>query len=415
MYINDKEVNQAAVLVAVDTGEYDVEVSLNELEELADTAGAQVVGRIVQNLVKHNPATFVGSGKLEEIKEFCDANEVELLIFDHELSPTQIKNLEKFTSRTIIDRTMLILDIFAQRALTKEGKLQVEIAQQKYLLPRLIGLGNSLSRLAGGIGTRGPGESKLETDRRHIRRRIESLNTQLRELETHQAGIREKRKKDDVATVAIVGYTNAGKSTLLNALTGADVFAEDKLFATLDLTSRAMELPDGSEVILVDTVGFIRRLPHHLIEAFKSTLSEAVSASVILNVCDASSDEASTHLEVTQTLLSELGVNETPIITIYNKCDRLEHEIPELSDNVVAISAKTGFGFEKLRQLIADNLSDRQKRMRLAIPYDSAAVVALIRKNGKILSEQYTESGLDVEVLVDTKLLHLLSQYSVGD
>lgn len=413
MHDNNITEEQRALLACVDTGEYDVEVSLAELAELAHTAGATVIGTVTQNLKKINTATFVGAGKLEEIKDFCINNEVELIIFDHELSPTQIKNIEKFTELTIIDRTMLILDIFAQRALTREGKLQVEIAQQKYLLPRLIGLGTALSRLGGGIGTRGPGETKLETDRRHIRRRLEYLNEQLKELEKQRDILRAKRKKDDVITIAIVGYTNVGKSTLLNALTNSTVLAEDKLFATLDLTSRALELPDGREVILIDTVGFIRRLPHHLVEAFKSTLEEAVTAELILNVCDASSEEALTQIEVTESLLSELGVTDTPIITVYNKCDKLEHRLFEYKENSVAISAKTGFGFDLLKKTIVNNLSDAHQRMVLKIPYDKVSLVAEIRELGKVFSEEYCADGLLLDALVDKKIIYKIEAYSI--
>jgi GTP-binding protein HflX len=411
LYNNNTNESQTAVLVAANTGEYDVDVSLDELAELAETAGATVIAKFTQNLKKLSSATFVGAGKLDEIKQFCINSEAELIIFDSELSATQIKNIEKYTERTIIDRTMLILDIFAQRALTREGKLQVELAQQKYILPRLMGLGTALSRLGGGIGTRGPGESKLETDRRHIRRRIENLTEQLIELEKHRNFVRNRRKKDDVITVAIVGYTNVGKSTLLNALTNADVMAEDKLFATLDLTSRALELPDGREVILIDTVGFIRRLPHHLVEAFKSTLEEAVSADAILNICDASSNEAQIQIDVTEKLLVELGVENTPIIRVYNKCDKLEHQFFALNDHSVTISAKTGFGLDVLLNMIAKNLPAGQQRMTLKIPYDKGFLISQIRELGKILSENFLEDGLVIDALVDEKIIHKVREY----
>ena len=413
MFDNNTGDMQTAVLVAVNMGEYDVDVSLDELEELAQTAGATVVARFTQNLKKLSSGTYVGSGKLEEIKQFCINSETELIIFDSELSATQIKNIEKYTERTIIDRTMLILDIFAQRALSREGKLQVELAQQRYILPRLMGLGTALSRLGGGIGTRGPGESKLESDRRHIRRRIDNLTEQLAELEKHRNFVRNRRKKDDVLTVAIVGYTNVGKSTLLNALTNADVMAEDKLFATLDLTSRALELPDGREVIIIDTVGFIRRLPHHLIEAFKSTLEEAVTADVILNICDASSNEAQIQIDVTEKLLVELGTTNTPIIRVYNKCDKLEHQLFALNDHSATISAKTGFGFDVLLDMIAKNLPTGQRKMMLKIPYDKGFLLSKIRESGKVMSEEFLEDGLLVFASVDEKMLHMISDYKV--
>ena len=317
----NKESAEKAVLICADTGEYDAESSLVELSELAKTAGAEVVCEIVQKREAPDGATYIGSGKLKELCDFCRSNEVDVIIADGELSPSQQRNIENETDVRVIDRTTLILDIFAMRALSGEGKLQVELAQLKYLLPRLGGKGVSMSRLGGGIGTRGPGETKLETDRRHIRRRISSLEAELKELEARRARYRERRKKDGAVTVALVGYTNAGKSTLMNALTNAGVLAENKLFATLDPTARALTLPDGRTVILIDTVGFIRRLPHKLVEAFKSTLDEAVDADVIIDVCDASSPECSEHFKVTEALLEELGCTGKPIITALNKCD----------------------------------------------------------------------------------------------
>lgn len=291
---NEEKVTRA-VLISVNTGEYDADTSLLELVELAKTAGAETVATVMQNLDRPETATYVGKGKLLEISEFCESQEIDLLIFDSELSPTQIRNIEEETGVRVIDRTMLILDIFAMRARSKEGKLQVELAQLKYMMPRLTGMGTAMSRLGGGIGTRGPGETKLETDRRHIRRRMETLKEQLKDVEHHREQLRKRRRKDNVITVAIVGYTNAGKSTLMNYLTDAGVLAENKLFATLDPTSRALKLPNGVTVMLIDTVGLVRRLPHHLVDAFRSTLEEAAEADIILNVCDVSSEEASLH------------------------------------------------------------------------------------------------------------------------
>ena len=313
MYENETR-PQRALLVSLDTGEYDAKVSLGELEELAHTAGAEPVLTLTQKRPAPDTATCIGSGMVEQAAQLCQQEEIDLLIFDRELTPTQIRNLEKACGVQVIDRTTLILDIFAQRARSKEGKLQVELAQLKYLLPRLGGQGTSLSRLGGGIGTRGPGETKLETDRRHIRRRISSLKEQLRDVEAARGLINRRREKDGTVTVALVGYTNAGKSTLMNQLTQAGVLAEDKLFATLDPTARALKLPCGKTVMLIDTVGLIRRLPHHLVEAFKSTLEQAATADILLNVCDASSGEARDHLEVTNTLLNELGAAGHPII-----------------------------------------------------------------------------------------------------
>ncbi|MBQ9939900.1 MAG: GTPase HflX, partial [Oscillospiraceae bacterium] len=331
-----------------------------------------------------------------------------------ELGPVQLRNIGDETGLAVIDRTMLILDIFAGRAVTAEGRLQVELAQLKYRLPRLVGAGKSLSRLGGGIGTRGPGESKLESDRRHIRRRITMLEDKLEELEKRRTMLRTRRKKDGQLTAAIVGYTNAGKSTLLNALTGADVMAEDMLFATLDPTSRGIELPDGRSLILIDTVGFIRRLPHHLVEAFKSTLEEAASADLILNVCDASNPEIEEHISVSKKLLEELGAADTPRITVLNKCDRIG-ELPHLGDEsrIIPISAKTGEGFDRLMEGITKALSSTHSRMRVKLPYDQAGLLALVRRDGKVFSEEYEEDGILADVLVDIKILKKVIDYRV--
>lgn len=312
MYDNKiEEMPIKVILACVDVGEFDSEASINELAELALTANAEVVGTIIQKRQSYDSATCMGAGRLMELKEQIDALEAELVIFDHELSGIQIRNIEDILNVRVIDRTTLILDIFAQRARSKEGKIQVELAQQKYRLPRLIGTRTSLSRLGGGIGTRGPGETKLETDKRHIRKRISYLEAELEELKKHRTFSRSRRKKDGILCAAIVGYTNVGKSTLLNALTDAGVLAENKLFATLDITSRAIELPDGRSVMLIDTVGLIRRLPHNLVEAFKSTLEEAAAADIILNVQDLTASDIRQQAEVTSKLLSELGCEVT--------------------------------------------------------------------------------------------------------
>jgi GTP-binding protein HflX len=405
MYEN-KEQKQIALLVCVDTGEFDAQVSIDELEELSYTAGAQVAGKVIQRRESLDPSTCVGSGRLEEIKEFCQANDVNLLIFDHELTAVQQRNIERETDLAVIDRTTLILDIFAQRARSKEGKLQVELAQQKYLLPRLMGLGQSLSRLGGGIGTRGPGESKLESDRRHIRRRIQSLEEQLEEVGRHRELLRRRRKKDGVITVAIVGYTNVGKSTLLNTLTDAGVLAEDKLFATLDPTARALKLPDGRSVMLVDTVGLIRRLPHHLVEAFHSTLEEAVEADLILNVCDISSEETLAQIETTRQVLQELGAGDKPVVTVLNKCDKLSQMPLVLEKGCVFISAKTGFGLEKLLEAIEKALPPTHLRLKLMIPFDKAAIYSRLKDSSVVYAEEYTAHGILVDALVDMKMLH---------
>lgn len=399
-----------AILIGADTGEYDAESSMDELSELAKTAGAEELARVLQKREAYEPATVIGEGKLAEVKELCGSLGAELLIFDCELTASQIRNVEDETDVRVIDRTMLILDIFAGRAVSREGKLQVELAQLKYRLPRLMGIGASLSRLGGGIGTRGPGETQLETDRRHIRRRIDKLSAELKELEERRGYARDRRKKDSVQVGAIVGYTNAGKSTLLNLLTGADVLAEDKLFATLDPTSRAIELPDGRSLLLVDTVGLIRRLPHHLVEAFKSTLEEAACADIIIHVCDVSDPEAAEKADVTLKTLADLGAAEIPVVTVLNKCDLLTENIPE-DDSTVKISAKKAQGIDRLLKVVAANLPETAKRMNLLLPYDKAGFTAKLRENGKVFTEEYTETGVLVDALVDQMLIKQMSQY----
>lgn len=403
-----------AVLASVDIGEFDAEASIAELAELAATANAEVVGSVIQKKAAYDPATCMGAGRLEELKGQIAALEAELVIFDHELTGVQVRNIEDIIDVRVIDRTTLILDIFAQRARTKEGKLQVELAQQKYRLPRLTGMGTSLSRLGGGIGTRGPGETKLETDKRHIRQRISALEDELDELKKHRTFSRSRRKKDGVLCAAIVGYTNVGKSTLLNALTDAGVLAENKLFATLDITSRSLELPDGRSVMLIDTVGLIRRLPHNLVEAFKSTLEEAAAADIILNVQDLSSPEREQQAEVTRKLLSELGCDGIPQINVMNKCDAALHPDTIFEDDTtVVISARHHDGFKKLLECIAKNLPETAKRMKLLIPYAQTALIGKIRIEGKIFSEEYQADGTLIDALVDIKLVSQVEQYKV--
>lgn len=402
------------ILAALDNGSYDAEASIDELEELAKTANAEVVAKVIQKRPSADSSTVLGEGKIEEIAELAQSLEAELLVFDTELTASEIRNIEDVVNIRVIDRTMLILDIFAGRAVTNEGKLQVELAQLRYRLPRLMGIGRSLSRLGGGIGTRGPGEKQLETDKRHIRRRIEKLEDELRELTERREFSRRRRKKDNVLTAAIVGYTNAGKSTLLNRLTDAGVLAENKLFATLDLTSRSIELPDGRSILLIDTVGLIRRLPHHLVEAFKSTLEEAACADIILHVSDISDPEASEKTLTTQKILAELGCGEIPVVNILNKSDLVDYDIPE-DDTTVKISAKDGTGIERMLQLIANNLPESAKRMKLLIPYDKAGFSAQIRENGKIFSEEYTENGTLTDALVDIKLVKQAEAYLIED
>lgn len=401
-----------ALLVEVDTGEYDAEASLAELFELAQSAGAEPVASVSQKLTHVDSATCVGSGKLEEIRDYCEAEDIDLIIFDLELSPVQIRNIEHETDVRVIDRTMLILDIFALRARSREGKLQVELAQLKYMMPRLTGKGVELSRLGGGIGTRGPGETKLETDRRHIKRRMETLKEQLSDVEAHRRQLRARRDKDGVITVAIVGYTNAGKSTLMNTLTDAGVLSEDKLFATLDPTSRALKLPCGVSVMLIDTVGLVRRLPHHLVEAFKSTLEEAAQADIILNVCDASSEESRLHLDVTRDLLASLSSLDKPIIPVLNKCDLISDNMTGIS-GAVHISAKYGTGIDELLRAIEDNLPKKLKRVRLLLPFDKAGIAAKLRQTAVLHREEYTAEGLEVEVTLDEIQYARLKEYVV--
>ena len=410
--ISNEEKIPRALLVSVDTGGYDAQASLDELEELVKSAGAEPAFTVTQKLQKPESATYVGSGKLQEIKEICQAQEIDLIVVDSELSPTQIKNIENFTDVRVIDRTTLILDIFALRARSKEGKLQVELAQLKYMLPRLTGKGIEMSRLGGGIGTRGPGETKIETDRRHIRRRMETLKDELAELEKHRGMLRKRREKDGVITVAIVGYTNAGKSTLMNYLTDAGVLAQDKLFATLDPTSRALKLPSGVSVMLIDTVGLVRRLPDHLVEAFRSTLEEAAQSDIIINLCDASSDEARVHLAVTNELLESLGCGDRPILTVLNKCDLLEEPMIEQDfESFIRISARTGEGVDKLLEAIEANLPVRMKRVSLLVPFANAGIISEIREKGTLLSEEYVADGVKAEAVVDEQLYHRVKNY----
>lgn len=413
-FYENKQEPEKAVLIAVDTGEYDCDISLDELEELAETAGAEVVGRMSQKRDKPDSGTFLGSGRLEELGDFCKNNEVDLVIADSELAPAQLRNIEKATDVRVIDRTTLILDIFAERARSNEGKLQVELAQLRYSLPRLMGQGTKLSRLGGGIGTRGPGETKLESDRRHIRRRIKALEDEFDALEKRRSLARARREKDGVETVVIVGYTNAGKSTLMNTLTEAGVLAQDKLFATLDPTSRALVLPDGRRVMLIDTVGFIRRLPHHLVEAFKSTLEEAVCAKVILNVCDASDPECAEHLKVTNDLLEELGCSGKPIIPVFNKCDLPQADEAAMRlPGAVNISALEGKGLDELFDAVAKALPPTRAKAKLLIPYSDGAAAAALRKDGVITVEDYRADGLYLELTADVSLIDRYQDYCV--
>lgn len=410
--IEQNEARTRVILVGLDTGEYDAESSMEELEELADTAGCEVVATVIQSRLAPEAATCIGAGKLEEIREQVELLDAEMLIFDTELTGMQMRNISDAADCKVIDRTMLILDIFAGRARTAEGKVQVSLAQYQYRLSRLTGMGSALSRLGGGIGTRGPGETKLETDRRHIRSRIDSLKQELKEMEKHRKFLGSRRKKDGVLTAAIVGYTNAGKSTLFNMLTQAGVLAEDKLFATLDVTARALELPDGRSVLLSDTVGLIRRLPHHLVEAFRSTLEETAQADLILHVMDASEPDVQERMKITQELLNDLGCAEIPQIHVLNKADLVE--IPKQNDpETVWISARHGDGLNDLLNAVARSLPQTAKRMKLCIPYSEGSFLQTLREEGKLFSEEYTADGTLVDIMVDVRRQKQAEQFVV--
>ena len=397
------KLEERVILVGVQTGENDnVEESLDELGELASTAGAVTVGRIVQNREAIHPGTYIGKGKIEEVRALVYAMDATGIICDDELSPAQLNNLERELDCKVMDRTLLILDIFASRAITSEGKIQVELAQLRYRAARLVGLRESLSRLGGGIGTRGPGEKKLETDRRLIRTRISALKQELVQVEKHRELLRSGRARGNMKTAAIVGYTNAGKSTLLNKLTGSEVLSEDKLFATLDPTTRLLNLKDGQQILLTDTVGFIHKLPHHLIEAFRSTLEEAKYADYIIHVVDSSNPQAEMQMHVVYETLKELGVMGKKIITLFNKQDAPEASVLRdfKSDYTLKVSARTGEGLENLNTLLEKLLAEEQIYVERLFPYQEAGKIQLIREYGQLLSEEYTEDGILVKARV---------------
>jgi GTP-binding protein hflX len=402
--INIEELQEKVILIGVSTSETeDIYQSLKELSELVKTAGALSVGNIIQNREKIHPATYIGKGKIDEVRDMIFETEATGIVCDDELSPAQLKNLERELSIKVMDRTMIILDIFAKRASTSEGKIQVELAQLKYSASRLVGLRSSLSRLGGGIGTRGPGEKKIEMDRRLIHERIGQLKEELRNLKNHRELIRQNRKNSFV--IALVGYTNAGKSTLLNSLTGSDIPAEDKLFATLDPTTRRLKLSTGQEVLVTDTVGFIRKLPHHLIEAFKSTLEEAKYADLIVHVVDTSSLEADSQILVVYDTLKSLEVFDKEIVTVFNKIDLVDRENFEFprdfhSNHTIKISAKTGEGIDKLKELFEKIIRNRKILLEKTFNYNEVGKIQIIRKFGELLEEEYTDEGVKIRAYV---------------
>ena len=409
-----------AILCGVHTGSLDVlndttDESMTELAELAKTAGALVVGTLVQNKDKPETKAYLGEGKLEELKNAAETLEADLIIFDDELTGIQTRNIEDIVGVRVIDRSTLILDIFALRARSREGKLQVELAQLKYRLPRLTGMGTALSRLGGGIGTRGPGETKLESDKRHIRRRIEALEDELRDIERHRTLLRSRREKDGVLTCTLAGYTNAGKSSLLNALTQSEeVYAANQLFATLDPTARSITLPDGRSVMLVDTVGFIRKLPHHLVKAFRSTLEETIEADVILHVIDSADNNMCQNIRVVDSLISELNCKAESVIAVFNKCDVAPPLSPRPEgryNDYVSISTLTGEGLDALIDKISDALPGKKKRIEVLIPYSDSGVAARLHDGEVIYSEEYTDTGIKVDLLADEILQAKLKEW----
>ncbi|MBS6194716.1 MAG: GTPase HflX [Clostridiales bacterium] len=401
---------ERVILAGVQTYDSDdTAQSLLELRELAETAGAISVGSVMQSRESIHPGTYLGKGKLEELKEMIYNLDATGVICDDELSPAQLNNLERELECKVMDRTMVILDIFAGRAKTSEGKIQVELAQLKYRAARLVGMRASLSRLGGGIGTRGPGEKKLEMDRRLIHNRIGQLKEQLEEVQRHRDLIRVQREKNRTKVAAIVGYTNAGKSTLLNILTGADVLEEDQLFATLDPTTRVLDLPGKQQILLTDTVGFIRKLPHHLIEAFKSTLEEAKYADIILHVVDASNPQKEEHMHVVYDTLRQLGVSDKKVITLFNKQDLCldKEQLRDFqADHVLEISARTGEGLEELKEVLEQTLQEGQVYIERIYPYDQAGLIAVIRKHGQVIQEEYQPEGISVKAYVPMEVYH---------
>ena len=389
--------------------------TLEELEALLETAGGFCTGKVLQNRHTPDSHSFIGEGKAQEVRMLIEATEATMAVFDNELSPGNIRALEEILGVTVLDRSALILDIFAQRAKTKEGKLQVELAQYKYLLPRLSGMGKSLSRQGGGIGTRGPGETKLESDRRHIRERISRLQDELSQVRQVRSVQRQRRQKNSVPVVAIVGYTNAGKSTLLNQLTGAGIPANNRLFDTLDTTSRQLSVSDNLDVILSDTVGFIAKLPHHLVDAFRATLEELEYADLLLHVIDASDPDRQDHIEVVEKLITKLAKPGTPVLSCYNKADLVSPVDIPVGKDVVKISAKLGVGMDTLCKAIEEALGHSLHHITVLLPYSMGAMVDTLHSSAQVKNVEYTQDGIQVEAVVDPVLYGKLSAYVVKE
>lgn len=419
--IQEDNIREKAILVGVDIQQQkssiDIYSSLQELEQLAKTAGAEVLEKVVQKREKIDKTFYIGKGKLQELSFLRQKKNANLIIFDDELSGSQIKNLEQTLGIKVIDRTTLILDIFAARAKSKEGKLQVELAQLKYRLPRLMGLGISLSRTGGGIGTRGPGEKKLEMDRRHIHKQINDLEKELQEVVKHRNMQKTRREKNHIPIIALVGYTNAGKSTLFNRLTESNVIAENKLFATLDPTTRQIRLPNQQKLLLIDTVGFINKLPHDLVEAFQSTLEESRDADILLHIIDGSNPQMSSQIEVVHSVLKELDVDQKDQILVFNKMDEkdemLDFIYPTIKKDKLKVSALNGIGMDELLAKIEQYLQNKRRIMQLEIPYEKGSIVSNLHQSGNILNEKYTEHGIQIKVEMDTDLVGKFQEYSI--
>ena len=389
------------------------EESLEELEALLETAGGHCAAKLLQNRHAPDPHSFLGEGKAQELRELVEHHGADMVVFDNDLSPSQIRALGGITGATVLDRSALILDIFAQRARTAEGRLQVELAQYKYLLPKLSGMGTSMSRLGGGIGTRGPGETKLETDRRHIRARIDRLEEELAQVRKLRAVERRRREKNEIPVVALVGYTNTGKSTLLNRLTGADIPANDRLFDTLDTTTRQLAVTDQLTVLMSDTVGFIAKLPHHLVEAFRATLEELEYADLLIHVIDAADPEREAHIQVVDKLIGQLARPETPVLRCYNKAELVEPEALPVGEGNLAISAKTGLGLDKLMAAIEKALSKGLRHAVFLLPYSMGGQVEQLHDKARVQRVDYTAQGIEIEAEVDEVLFGRLAQYEI--